>query len=402
MTRFSQRHKVLAAALATVFIGSGNTRAKALVGVDESEPLTTFSQAYQQYTTSIKSGKYSPFELAHVAKQTYQLGRVKFGSRHQTTFMLQQNLANAYLEASEYKLSAANYESVLNYFEETQGDESQSYYFGLLDIINLIYSADKAGKLSAQDLGLSQFGRYQFGRYQFDRYKAIAKLLEVSEELIIQMPENSLLFRGHTVKTAVINHWAEKDYRLLNMAKKFNLDAKKNLGQDSIVFIESLVYVGQVYFGMQKYKEARIIFEQILTLPQVQNTEAYSSRFIAHAYLVSLYARKKQSKEAIFHCRAIGKSRTWDPKQKPLYQVSAKFPAANITNANTRNASVTITIDISMNGQPINMRIKKSTHADFDKVAIAAIKQWYFVPKFVTDKFTVATDFDVNIDFIRE
>ncbi len=105
MTSFSQRHKILATALATVFIGTGNATAKVVVGVDESEPLTTFSQAYKEYVISIKSGKYSVDELVHVAKQTYQLGKAKFGSRHQSTFMLQQNLANAYLEAGEYALS---------------------------------------------------------------------------------------------------------------------------------------------------------------------------------------------------------------------------------------------------------------------------------------------------------
>ncbi|MFB0911608.1 MAG: energy transducer TonB, partial [Glaciecola sp.] len=253
MTSFSHRHKILAAALATVFIGSGNATAKALIDADESEPLTNFSQAYKEYIISITSGKYLTDELVHVAEQTYKLGKVKFGSRHQSTFMLQQNLANAYLEASEYALSAANYESVINYHEETQGDESQAYYFGLLDIINLIYSAYKNQRLSARDLGISQFGGN----------RAITKLFDVTEELILKMPENSLMFRGHTVKTAVINNWAEKDQRLLKIAKKFNADAKKNVGQDSVVYIESLTYVGKVYFGMQKYKDARIIFEQV-------------------------------------------------------------------------------------------------------------------------------------------
>ncbi|MFT7198731.1 MAG: TonB family protein [Glaciecola sp.] len=392
MTSFSQRHKILAAALATVFIGSGNATAKAVIDVDESEPLTTFSQAYKEYVISIKSGKYSPDELVHVAKQTYLLGKAKFGSRHQSTFMLQQNLANAYLEVGEYALSAANYESVTNYHEETQGDESQAYYFGLLDIINLIYSAYKGQGLSARDLGISQFGRN----------RAIAKLFEVTEALISSMPENSLMFRGHTVKTAVINNWAEKDQRLLKIAKQFNLDAKKNLGQDSVVYIESLTYVGQVYFGMQKYKDARIVFEQVLMSADAQDAAMHPFFVIAHAHLVSIYARKKETKKAIFHSQAVGESRSWVFRKKPLYQVSAKFPPHSIANANINNASVIITMDISKKGQPINMRIKSSTHADFDKLAIDSLKQWYYAPKFVTGKFTVATGFDVTINFIRE
>jgi TonB family protein len=392
MTNFSQRHKILAAALATVFIGSGNATAKAVIDVDESEPLTTFSEAYKEYITSIKSGKYSADELVHVAKQTYQLGKAKFGLRHQSTFMLQQNLANAYLEAGEYALSAANYESVINYHEETQGDESQAYYFGLLDIINLIYSAYKGQRLSARDLGISQFSGN----------RAMAKLFEVTEELIMNMPENSLMFRGHTVKTAVINNWAEKDQRLLKIAKKFNLDAKKNLGPDSPVYIESLTYVGQVYFGMQKYKDARVVFEQVLMSLPAQNAEMHQFGVIAHAYLVSLYARKNETKKAIFHSQAVGESKPWAPKQKPLYHVPAKFPSPNIANANINTASVTITTDISKNGQPINMRIKSSTHADFDKLAIDSLRQWYFAPKFVTGKFAETTDFDVTINFIRD
>jgi TonB family protein len=400
MTSFSQRHKVLAAALATVFIGSGHANAKhanakhantkAEVEVDESVPITTFSQAYKAYTSSIKSGKYSPNDLAQVAKLTYQLGRAKFGPRHQNTFMLQQNLANAYLEAGEYKLSAANYESVIDYHEETQGDESQAYYFALLDIISLIYSANKAKKLSARELGISQFSRK----------KAIVKLFKVTDELVVKMPENSLMFRGHTVKTAVINQWTEKDNRLLNMAKKYNLDAKKNLGQDSSIYIESLAYVGKVYFGMQKYKDARCFFEQILALPQAQNNEINPIEIIAHAHLVSLYARKKETKNAIFHSQTIAKIKPWDPKQTPLYTVPATFPPANISRAN--KASVILTCDISMQGQPINIRITGSTDADFDKSALKCIRQWYFVPKFIHGAFAVVADVNLTIDFLRE
>jgi TonB family protein len=405
MTSFSQRHKVLAAALATVFVGSGyanekyanakqahtkRANTKALVEVDVSEPVTTFSQAYKEYTASIKSSKYSPNDLAQVAKLTYQLGRAKFGPRHQNTFMLQQNLANAYLEAGEYKLSAANYESVIDYYEETQGDESQAYYFGLLDIINLIYSANKAKKLSAIELGISQFSRK----------KAILKLFKVTDELVVKMPENSLMFRGHTVKTAVINQWAEKDNRLLNMAKKYNLDAEKNSGQDASIYIESLAFVGKVCFGIQKYKDARCYFEQILTLPQAQNNEIVPIEMIAHAHLVSLYARKKETKNAIFHTQSIAKIKPWDAKQTPLYTVPATFPPANISRVN--KASVSLICDISMQGQPINIRITGSTDSDFDKFAIKCIRQWYFVPKFIDAAFAVVPDVNFTIDFLRE
>jgi TonB family protein len=410
MSSFSQRHKILAAALATVFIGSGHANekcvnakhvnakhvnakhanTKAEVEVDESEPVPTFSQAYKEYTSSIKSGKYSANELERVAKLTYQLGRAKFGPRHQNTFMLQQNLANAYLEAGEYKLSATNYESVIDYYEETQGDESQAYYFALLDIINVIYSANKAKKLSAQALGISQFSGQ----------RAIVKLFKVTDELIVKMPENSLMFRGHTVKTAVINKWAERDNRLLNMAKKYNLDANKNAGKYSSIYIESLAYVGKVYFGMKKYKDARCVFEQVLTSLQAQNSDAHPLGMIAHAHLVSLYARKKETKNAIFHTQAIAKIKPWDPKQLALYQVPPTFPPANITHAN--EASVTLTCDISLQGQPINIRVTDSTDSEFNAFAIKNIKQWYFVPKFVNGAFAVATDLDVMIDFLRE
>ena len=58
MTSFSQRHKILAAALATVFIGSGNATVKAVIDVDESESLTTFSQAYKEYVAQTLGGQF--------------------------------------------------------------------------------------------------------------------------------------------------------------------------------------------------------------------------------------------------------------------------------------------------------------------------------------------------------
>ena len=432
MTSFSRRHKVLAAALATVFVGSGTATAKAMTELDESEPLTTFRQAYKEYTTSIKTGKYSPDDLVQLAKQTYQLGKAKFGSRHQKTFMLQQNLANAYLEAGEYSLSATNYAAVLNYLEETQGDESQAYYFALLDIINLLQSANKAEKLTARDLGIAQFGNNQFLESAFkisDPIKikgpeflnfgaanggalcpctrAIDKLLEVTEELVTQMPENSLMFRGHTVRTAVSNSWAPKDYRLINMAKRFNLDAKKIEGEDAMVYIESLVYLGHAYFWKQKNKDSMAAFEQALALLSAEKKEMHPMSMIAHAHLVSLNANKKEIKKAVFHSQEIAKNTAWDAKQTLLHRVSPKFPSnklltLNETDLNIKSASVGLTIDISAKGQPINIRVQKSTHCGFEKFASDAVKQWLFVPKYTGNEFVVATDFDVTIDFIRE
>lgn len=432
MTSFSRRHKVLAAALATLFVGSGTATAKATTELDESEPLTTFRQAYKEYTTSIKTGKYSPDDLVQLAKQTYQLGKAKFGSRHQKTFMLQQNLANAYLEAGEYSLSALHYEAVLNFLEETQGDESQAYYFALLDIINLLQSANKAEKLTAHDLGLTQFGNNQFLGSAFkdsDPMKikgseslifgtagggafcpcarAIEMLLEVTEALVTQMPENSLMFRGHTVKTAVSNNWIPQDYRLINMAKRFNLDAKKILSEDPMVYIESLIYLGQAYFWKQKNKDAMAAFEQALTVLNNEKIEMHPVGVIAHAHLVSLNANKREVKKAVFHSQEIAKNKAWDAKQTVLHKVSPKFPSnklltLNKVNLDTKSASVGLTIDISEKGQPVNIRVKKSTHCGFEKFASDAIKQWFFVPKYTANEFVVVTDFDVTIDFIRD
>ncbi|AEP31679.1 hypothetical protein GNIT_3585 [Glaciecola nitratireducens FR1064] len=431
MTSFSRRHKVLAAALATVFVGSGTATAKAMTELDESEPLTTFRQAYKEYITFIKTEKYSPYDLVQVAKQTYQLGKVKFGSRHPKTFMLQQNLANAYLEAGEYSLSAFNYEAVLNYLEETQGDESQAYYFALLDIINLLQSANNTKKLTARDLGIAQFGNHQFLGSAFKNSdplkikgpeflnfgaasgsalcpcaRAIDKLLEVTEELVTQMPENSLMFRGHTVRTAVSNSWTPTDYRLINVAKRFNLDAKKIEGEDTIVYIESLTYLGQAYFWKQKNKEAMAAFDKVLALLNSQKLETHPIAIIAHAHLVSLNASKKEIKKAVFHSQELAKNKAWVVKQTLLHRVSPKFPSSkllvqNKLSVDTKSASVSLTIDISAKGQPVNIRVKKSTHCGFEKFASDAVKQWFFVPKFTNDEFVVVTDFDVTIDFIR-
>jgi TonB family protein len=151
---------------------------------------------------------------------------------------------------------------------------------------------------------------------------------------------------------------------------------------------------------MQKYKDARCIFEQILTLPQVQNSQIHPIEMIAHAHLVSLYARKKETKNAIFHSQALAKIKLWDPKQTPLYKVTAAFPPANISRAN--KASVRLICDISLQGQPIHIRITGSTDSDFDKLAIKCIRQWYFVPKFINGAFAVAADVNLIIDFLRE
>lgn len=392
LTSFSQRHKVLALALATVFVGYGNATTKAVADVDEIEPLTTFRDAYKEYIAVISSNNVSSAYLVIVAEQTYQLGKAKFGPRHQNTFLLQQNLANAYLTTGDYSRSAANYASVIEYYEETQGDESQAYYFALLDIINLLHTAYKAKQLLAEDLGITQFARD----------KAIVKLLAVTKELVSFMPENALLFLGHTVKTAISNRWAEKNSQLLDMAKQFSIDAKKHLGESSPVYAESLVYLGQVLYGMQKNKDALQTLEKALALPQSQSTDMHGFRTVAHAHLTSLYARKNNAEKAGFHSQLVGKDRVWDGEKVALHRVMPRFPSEKVAKTDTNKASVTIAFDISKTGTAINIEIENSTHIAFNKYAIAALKQWYFAPKCVDGEFFIATGFEITVDFIRE
>lgn len=392
LTSFSQQHKLMAVALATVFVGSENVTRKVSVYVDENEALTTFSQAYKEYSRLVKSGTSSADRLVLSAKLTYFLGKAKFGSRHQNTFMLQQNLANAYLHAGDYALCAVNYESVIDYHEETQGEDSQAYYFALLDIINLLHSAYKDKQLVAQDLGIGQYAR--------DR--AIIKLISTTNELVSKMPENSLLFCEHTVKTAVMNKWLGKNTRLLNMAKQFSLNAKKQLGETSAVYVESLAYLGQVYVRQQKNKEAILVFEQVLANLSVHELDVERVAMLAHAHLTSLYAHKNRADKAIFHSQAIGKLRPWDGEKASLHRVLPKFPSANVANTDTSKASVILHFDLNAKGQPSNIQVANSTHAAFNRFAVAAFKQWYFAPKFVDGKYLEATGFDVTIDFIRE
>lgn len=396
LTSFSQRHKVLAVALATVFVGSGSARAKAMVDVDENEPLTTFSQAYKEYTSSIASGKYAADQLASVAKQTYQLGKAKFGPRHANTFMLQQNLANAYLEAGEYALSATHYVCVIDYYEETQGEESQAYYFALLDIINLLHTAYKAQKLSAQDLSVPQYARD----------KAIIKLLRVTEALVSAMPENSILFRAHSVKTALMNPWTDSNGQLLKMAKQLSVSAKKAFKEDSRIYVESVLYLGQIYFAMHKSKDALLAFDYVLANVNMTqctlDSKAALIERVSHAHLVSLYARKNQFDKANFHSQASGRRMPWMGEKAVLHKVVPKFPALDSTSADAQQASVVVHFDINENGRPINMRAEESRDARCNKFAMAAIKQWYFVPKFVNGKFEIANGYNVTIDFLTQ
>ena len=392
LTSFSQRHKVFALALSSVFVGYGNATTKALADVEEAEPLTTFRDAYKEYIAAISANQPSSDYLVSIAEQTFQLGRAKFGPRHQNTFMLQQNLANAHLVAGDYSRSAVNYASVIEFYDDTQGDESQAYYFALLDIINLLHTAYKAKKLAAEDLGLTQF----------TRDKAIVKLLSVTRELVSFMPENALLFLGHTVKTVVSNRWAEKNSQLLNMAKKFSIDAKKYLGESSPVYVESLVYLGQVLYGLQKNKDALITFDKALSLPQSQSQDMRSFRIVAHAHLASLFARKNNAEKAGFYSQSLSKERLWDGEKVALHRVMPRFPSAKVAKTDTNKASVILTFDINENGQAINIHTAKSSHEGFNKFAITALKQWYFAPKCVDGEFSTAMGFSITIDFIRE
>lgn len=392
VSHFSQRHKVLAVAMATVFIGSESAKAKATTEIDFNEPINNFTQAYREYASAIRSGTSSLGELVDLAEQTYELGKVKFGPRHCSTILLQQNLANAYLEAGNYVSSAVHYASVIDYYGETQGDDSQPYYFALLDIINLLYSADKASSLSAEDIGIAPFGQE----------RAILQLFDTSEALVSRMPESSLIFQAHTVKTAISSKWGEKNIRLLNLAKLFQKEALKSHGRSSHTYLEAMLYVAQIEFAMNRNKHALLNFESILETIQSNAIDANALAISAHAYLVSLYAKKKEAQKAIQHSQALAKRKTLKGNCEVLYQVSARLTgsSAGINAANKKPDSLKVTVDISPQGQAVNIRMKGKTHQAVTEAAMLAVKQWFFVPKLVNEVFVTGTGIELTVDFI--
>jgi hypothetical protein len=393
VTNFSQRHKVLAVAMATVFIGSESAKAKATTEIEVNEPINNFTQAYREYASAIRSGSSSLSELVDLAEQTYELGKVKFGPRHGSTILLQQNLANAHLEAGNYVSSALHYASVIDYYGDTQGDDSQPYYFALLDIINLLHSADKASSLSAEDIGIARYGQE----------RAMLQLFDTTEALVSRMPESSLIFQAHTVKTAIRSKWSEKNTRLLNMAKLFHKEALKSQGESSHTYLEALLYVAQIQFAMNRNKPALLNFESILDTIQANAIEANAIAISAHAHLVSVYAKKKDTQKAIQHSQALAKRKDLKGNGEVLYQVAARLAGSKTgsISANKKRDAVTLIVDISPQGQAVKIRMKRKSSQAVAEAAMLAVQQWFFVPKLVNEVFVTGEGVEVNVDFIH-
>jgi len=57
-------------------------------------------------------------------------------------------------------------------------------------------------------------------------------------------------------------------------------------------------------------------------------------------------------------------------KQPPVYPVQAK------ASGNTINGTVLLDVVVGINGEPENIRVKKSLREDYDKSAIEAVRNW--------------------------
>ena len=382
LNSFSKHQKVLAVALATLFIGSESASSEV------AEPLT-FATAFAAYKTQLNSAKASPDTILELATLSYELGRKKYGERHLTSYLLRQNLAHAYLDAGEFQLAASHYKSILDYYENTLGDDSQSYYFALLDIINLLKIARKLDGLEPKDLSLSVFSDHL----------AVDRLIEITPDIIAMMPESAMLFRAQTVKTAVSNSLLIKPSLIKKFAEKQLKESLKVYGEMSASTAEARFFLSKIYSHEGKSGKAIEQLEQVVQ--EFEDAPDYSNPFTlaSHARLVVLFQEQGEYDLATQHCRAVGCLRPWDnnKEQTPLFRINPMYPPAMLKAR--KDGWVKVRYDIAEDGFAENVKVITSSDSHFEEPAAVAIGKWRFAPKTIDGNAVIAKGLEVILQF---
>lgn len=152
---------------------------------------------------------------------------------------------------------------------------------------------------------------------------------------------------------------------------------------ESAAFIE--FWLGKGYALLKKNQQAINYFEQVLT-KKGHNKLVQQLALTSHAFLVDVYSRSNDKEKATEHCQAIGKLTPWNPNQesKPLYLLQPKYPRRATLNGIEGWTKIQFTV--TPEGFVAEPEVVESSLEIFSNVALKAIKEWRFAPKFVDGK----------------
>ncbi|MBF7074465.1 energy transducer TonB [Glaciecola sp. MH2013] len=390
MTSYSEHQKVLALALATVFVGSGRDTQHGNVLVTDKCP---FNKAFMLYANALQDPNASPLDIVEQAKITFLHGKKKFGRAHRHSFMLENNLAHAYLQSGDFRAASAHYLSVLSYHEEVMGDESQDYFFTLLDIIHLI----KAFKLNANKQNSNTPPVFS------SLPSLLNKLLSVTDALVISTPESALLYREQALKAAHSHPGLMPLTRIRDLALDYARDTIRTYGKLSEAAIEARFFLGKIYFDMKAIRKALIEFVAVLDALDEILAFSHPYALASHARLVSLYERQGKSNLATRHCQAVGKLRVWDnsTNQQALHANLpnyAKVLGGTYNKSSTCDGLICLSFDISSLGYTENISVISSTKPALNELVINAFSTWRFAPKYENGAPVVARQQQIQIN----
>lgn len=319
----------------------------------DSKPAN-FKEVYSQYLNLAKEGKWQ--ESLLFIRQAYEMNKSSGGENKKIAAALAFSYGQNLEEVKDYEAAARLYAESLA-IDEAAGADSAKLVNTLIRLGFTVGSNKEAEKHYDRALELTA---KHYGSQSLEYAK-----------LVLDMGDNFI-----TVKEFEAKKYLQTSYHIV----------KKELGPKAPLTGLAAFRLGKVYISAGNEIKARDFFQEALNT--FDNPEKPDNRMeiMTHGFLVEVYERLGERKEATRHCLAIGRMTPLVDTQNtfPLFRSPPEYPAALAKAGKEGWAMVEFTI--SPMGFVENPVIVESSDDAFNEPSVDAIKKWRYAPKFVEGK----------------
>lgn len=333
------------------------------------ELIDDFKQAYQNYQLAAQTSDSN--DISAAAKKAASLGCQYYGTKNINCINLKINQAHS-LSSEDNKEAAIILMEVADAYIEHYGQNS-------VEVADLsIQIADKS---------------YDTKNTAFQLDRAIG----IADSIQQKSPLSSAQIKLEAGKVSMRKLYSNK--QVLLEAYALYMDK----GQEDIMkVLESRFWAAKYYQFKKQHAQAIPLLEENIAALEAMSGPTNPFELMNRAFVIKSLERNWQRDEATKHCIAIGKATPWEEGQdiQPLYRVEPRYPISAARDGLDNSVELTFVIDEF--GLVKDAKVKgyksKKYKKEFKKVALDALKQWRYSPRFKNGE-AVATAHSVILDF---
>jgi TonB family protein len=329
----------------------------------ESAIFAEYKKAFDEYQLLSKANKWSE-SLPH-AKKLYELSRIINPKKPAHVAVMALTYGDNLEKTGHYSEAAGLYTESLTIEETVSGMESRI----------LIPTLVRLGRTLLRIAREQESQQYYHRAIQLAEQKHGPKSLEFAK-FYLDIADDMLESDPQTSKK-----YLRRSHDIL----------KKERGKSDPMTGAVAFKRARYFMAVGDYETAKDLLLEALDSADNPDKPDNSNEMVTHGFLVEVYERLGESKEATRHCLAIGRMTPVADNQSyfPVYRADPVYPHAAEDGAIEGHVIVEFTVNSS--GFVNDLKIVESSNEIFNETSLEAAKKFRYAPKFVEGK-PVSTD----------